>query len=599
MKKYSLALSELRTKPGTTKTIVIVIVCLCALLGSAFTANATVAVIGFAFVALGGLVVFLYQRTVSKQYDQIFEAEQKITELSDCLRAVSNSVELGVWEYHNTQNELVWNEWMYYLHGQSPSAFKPTIDSWLALLPADHRSDIKTALLLCANKGEPFVNCYEFLFDNQPPRYLSIQAEAVLNVEGEPTRIVGTVQDITKQKQYEKELFEQRQQNSLATRAKSQYIASMSHEIRTPMNAILGAAELLDGSELDEQQRNHTALIRSSASGLLNVVNDIIELTKIETNKMHVELFEFDLQEMLQQTLANFKRESERKGLKLELQQDKELPQTVQADEVKIKKVLTKLLSNAIKFTHFGTVTLKVSFLQAKAPEQSHLAFSIIDTGKGMSEHTRLEIFEKFENFDTGRIKKFVGSGLSLHVCNQLVELMRGSLQVRSELDRGSEFILSVPVLAQTEQTCTNMSYTDTEISVDLRSKNILVVDDIESNRLIISHMLADTGANILFAKNGRQALDIYAHKQLDLIVMDILMPELDGIEATKSVRNTASPYSSQNVPIIGLTALETMGDREICMSVGMNAYLSKPVSRIELLTHIKKFVEQSDSVCT
>ena len=365
------------------------------------------------------------------------------------------------------------------------------------------------------------------------------------------------------------ELEHAAQRAEASARAKSEFLAMMSHEIRTPMNGILGMAQLLELTTLDDEQREYVNTIRSSGDALLVLINDILDFSKIEAGKLDLESKSFHLPSLLESTLSLFQPLMRDKGLQLLTQFDTALPQHVKGDSTRLRQVLSNLLSNAIKFTQQGSIRLSVGLLTQDA-DGMQLSFSVQDTGMGIPADRMDRLFQAFSQIDSSTTRRFGGTGLGLAICARLCEAMGGGISVQSQLGQGSNFTFSMRLdHGQAEVQAT--PHTWASLSTLQR---VLVVDDDAINRTLTTVMLKKLGLSADVAQNGFEALSLLAQQAYGLVLMDMQMPGMDGVTATEALRQM--PLAHQPY-IIALTANAFDSDRERCLRAGMNDFLSKP----------------------
>ncbi len=459
--------------------------------------------------------------------------------------------------------------------------------------------------------------------------WVLINASVVFNARGEIARIDALVHDITERKQSEEEIknyrehleqlveqrtwelsrrneelaqeIEERQriQDALelakghaeeASQAKTRFLAAMSHEIRTPMNAILGMSELLMGTDLDSEQQSYVELCRTASQGLMKLLNDILDLSKVEAGKLHLDSLDFDLWEEVRRSVDLIGPAAENKGLALQLRFDDDVPREVRGDPNRLRQVLVNLLDNAIKFTRQGGVNLRV--MQA-GPEHggcSHL-FSVQDTGIGIPRQQLEDIFESFNQGDSSTTREYGGTGLGLSISRWLVTLMGGRLWVESSPGTGSTFFFTADLQRQDagdeagkEPHASGMSTEPSRLPV----MRLLLVEDSEYNVFLIQSYLAKTPVELDVARNGVAGLEKFMAGQYDLVLMDVQMPLMDGLETTRAIRGYETEAGLRPTPIIALTAHALEGDAESCLEAGCDAHLAKPVSKKQLFQALR-----------
>lgn len=399
--------------------------------------------------------------------------------------------------------------------------------------------------------------------------------------DGRPLRITGTHTDITNQKKLEKDLIKSREQAELLAKAKETFLANMSHEMRTPMNAIIGMGNQLTKTKLTDQQNFYLSIINQAAENLLVIINDILDLSKIEAGKLSIEKIGFRPKQVINNAMQVVMHKAEEKGLQLTSSCfDEQISPVLIGDPFRLNQVLLNLLSNAIKFTEKGYVDIICEVKESSNTTQT-IQFKVVDTGIGMEEVFVDRLFDKFSQESDSTTRKYGGTGLGMSICKELIELMKGHIEVSSEKGKGTTVIISISF---DKGTAADISEPVTEIVSNdiLIGKNILVTDDNDMNRLVASTILKNHGASILEATNGEEALNIQNEQEVDLILMDIHMPVLNGLEATQEIRKR-----NTEVPIIALTANTVKGENERCMRAGMNDYIAKPFKEEEFLEKI------------
>jgi signal transduction histidine kinase/DNA-binding response OmpR family regulator len=382
--------------------------------------------------------------------------------------------------------------------------------------------------------------------------------------------LITFLSNITEQKEKEEKAITSKEMAEAANKAKSEFLAVMSHEIRTPLNGVIGFSQILEGMELGEKQKSFVGKIRQSGETLLSTINDILSLSKIEAGKIDLEMRPFDLRRTIETAAELLSPKANDKGVAIEVDCES-LPPSIVGDETRVRQIILNLGGNAVKFTDKGEVSIKATYKDQK------VTVRVRDTGIGISKENQKKLFQPFSQADTSTTRKYGGTGLGLVICRKLAELMGGSIKLESEEEKGSTFTVVFPAKASGALEEKPNVVTEEK---DLLPLNILVAEDDEVNRIVIAEMLKGFGHEIEFAKNGREAVEKAKelHDWADLILMDMRMPEMDGMEATRTIREWEGAEKKHALAIFALTANAMEEDRQKCLAAGMNNYISKPI---------------------
>jgi PAS domain S-box-containing protein len=416
--------------------------------------------------------------------------------------------------------------------------------------------------------------------------WLLVNSFPVLNQSHEITEIVNSFIDITELKILEKQLITAKDQAEAANKAKSNFLANMSHEIRTPLNGIIGFTRLLMKTHLDKNQLEYMSTVNESAVILMEIINDVLDFSKIESGKLELNIEQINLHELVNQVINLFKHQTNLKNIDLILNLDQNVPQYVFADAVRLKQILVNLIGNALKFTSAGKIQLDINELPSSKKNVATIQFSVKDTGIGIKQSNLEKIFNSFVQEDNSTSRKYGGTGLGLAISNQLLGLMHSKLELGSEYGKGSDFFFTINF----KKSSTKKNYSpnlegiahDENLIISDLEPNILIVEDNKINMLLTKILVKNLIPNctIFEASDGRKALRQFMKQKIDLILMDVQMPYKNGYEATVEIRKFKD---SKQIPIIALTAGILVEEKDNCIKFGMNDYISKPVVESEL----------------
>ncbi len=432
---------------------------------------------------------------------------------------------------------------------------------------------------------EPQEKEYMIILEDRKERFIHTTAVPTFDSDGHLSGAVASLHDMTTRKKNQDELIRAKNEAEIANRSKTQFLANMSHEIRTPMNAIVGFSELLEKSDINNQQRNYLQSIRNSSKTLLTLINDILDISKIEAGKVGIEKHEVNITQILKEMYDIFLIKADEKGIELLLEIEEGVPEYLLIDEIRVRQILINLLSNALKFTHKGFVKLHCS-QHKRAGEHIDLHIDVIDSGIGVEENQVDKIFDLFEQQDNQSTREYGGTGLGLSISRKLALMMNGNVYVKTEQEKGSTFSLCLRDIIFNEQQEVKSDTHNLEYIFE--QANILIVDDVAMNRMLLKAFIEDYDFRTCEATNGQEALDRLEIGMPNMILMDLRMPVMDGYEATKRIR---ADKRFKDIPIIAVTASVVFNNNENIHIKGFDGFIEKPVSEEALLEVLSQFL--------
>ena len=524
-------------------------------------------------------------------------------ERRDLAMSVTND---GMFDWDLETDNVFFDRRYYTMAGYQPNEFPGTFNEWAKRVHPDDLARIRERLdrYLEARDSDYDV---EFQFKRKDDTWMWIRGRAKIvdrNTTGVPRRVVGTHTDVTDRKHVEQELLKAKDEAEAGNKAKSEFLANMSHEIRTPMTAILGFSEILQESTNDPGQLDAIATIMKNGDYLVGIINDILDLSKIEAGQLEVEQVQCSPCHVLSEVASLMRVPAKAKNLPLRIEYQGPMPEAICSDPTRLRQILINLVGNAIKFTEIGEIRLVARLLNAKG-NNPKLEFEVVDSGIGMTEDQIAKLFKPFHQADMSTTRKFGGTGLGLTISKRLTEQLGGDITVRSTPQKGSTFTVTIATgsldgvrMRDSSSEAQLSDSTDKKpisSSVSLDCRVLLAEDGIDNQRLI-SLLLQKAGAEVTVAENGKIAHDLALGSQaqtnpFDVILMDMQMPVMDGYETTRKLR--AAGYTG---PIIAATAHAMSTDQAECLTAGCNDYLSKPIQRDQLVSLVAKHASHGAS---
>lgn len=476
--------------------------------------------------------------------------------------------------------------------GVTRQQFRDKAVSWPELVSPQDVGRIRGLLSSVYQSRLPFTADFRVRARDSSLRWVKCIGQPFINLLGEFSGYAGVLFDIDQQKQLEFSLLQSKEAAEAASRAKSEFLANMSHEIRTPLNGIMGMIELAAMKETDREILDDLKVARDCAASLLKIINDVLDYSKMEAGKFLIEKADFELRPMVDGVLQSQLYAARQKGLALSSTISAAVPKYIRGDPDRLGQVVRNLVANAVKFTEAGEISVKVR--EKEAPGGTLLEVVVSDTGIGIAPQDRGKLFQVFSQVDGSYTRKYGGTGLGLAISKQLVDRMGGEIGVASEPGKGSDFYFTLPLeagdasapAAAPTPAAAPAAETGTTAIPAAKPRRILLADDDLVNQTVLRRMLEEKGQRVDVAGNGAEALRRLGERPYDVVLMDIQMPEMDGLEATRRLRAQQGP--NRRAPVIALTAFALQGDKDRFLGMGMDDYLPKPVRMEDLLSHIE-----------
>jgi PAS domain S-box-containing protein len=526
---------------------------------------------------IGGLIM------LSQDITDMVAALERTERSEERLKLALEIAEVHVWEMDYVRKELVKEGAEDTFYDQPKTYADLVTDIYAGIDPRD-RADVQAAWERHEADGTAFFPEYRVARQDGVEVWTTGASKLITDASGKPLRLVGALQNITGRKAQEQALIQAKDEAEAANRAKSAFLATMSHEIRTPLNGVLGMAQAMAADALTSVQRERLEIIRQSGEGLLAILNDLLDLSKIEAGKLVLEATDFDIEDLARGAHATFSAVADNQGLDLQLQITPAARGIYRGDAMRVRQVLNNLLSNALKFTEVGQVKVTIG------RRRGDLCISVADTGIGMTPAQQVQLFQKFEQADASTTRRYGGTGLGLAICRDLASLMGGEISVTSEAGVGTTFIVALPLPRGAQVAASPVKPAPPhQTTTEGRALRVLAAEDNSMNQLVLKTLLSQVGVEPTLVFDGQAAVDAWQAGEWDLILMDVQMPVMDGPTATRLIRKREAAEGRRRTPIVALTANAMDHQIEAYVAAGMDGFVAKPIEAgrlYEALSH-------------
>jgi len=518
---------------------------------------------------------------------QVLVRTESLRESENRLQIAVSAGNIGIWDWDIETDDLIWDESMYHLYGIQKRDFGGAYDAWRSTLHPEDRTLTEGAIKDAIHGIREYMTEFRIIRPDGKTRMINAKSKTFFDLNGKAIRMTGTNVDITEIRETEnklldinEELVKAKEKAEAANAAKSQFMANMSHEIRTPMNGIIGMSELLSMTEMNIEQKSFLNNIEISANNLLGIINDILNISKIEAGKIDIEVEEFEIENMMEDVISMVSYNAHKKYIEMVCDVDRNIPVFLEGDERKIRQVLLNLLSNAVKYTDNGNILASIKIIQ-ETTETIELEFSVSDTGIGIDEGTREKLFQPFIQGDLTYTKKYQGTGLGLAISKRFVELLGGSISYESQEGKGSRFYFRLVL-----NKCKRLGSSISEMDIDYKSLSVLFIDDNALNRAITKKMLESEGTKVYLAEDGYKGIEILKEENdIRLIILDVHMPKFDGFAVAEKIEE----LFGDRFTILMFSSVDIRDNLDKIKDLGIKDFLVKPVRRKELLAKINK----------
>jgi len=541
-----------------------------------------------------GLLVSVDIRDISERKKNEEALKSKTNQLAEA----QQTAHIGSWEWDVLTNKIKWSDELYALFGLNPQEIEASYENYLKYVHPDDKQLVNSIFQQVLKDHQPFQFFYRIIRSDGMGRILEGRGHVYTDGSGKAIKVIGTSLDVTKMKLTEEALVKAKTAAEKANSLKDQFLANMSHEIRTPMNAIIGFTDLLRKKKLGEQELDYVETIKASGNNLLVIINDILDISKIDAGMMVFEEYPMSIKGIFHSLNAMLAQKAKEKKLALKFDFGKDIPPTLLGDPTRLTQILMNLGGNAIKFTEKGNVDVFAKIIEDDK-EKCKIEFTVKDTGIGIAEDKLGQLFNRFQQVEDQIARKYGGTGLGLAIAKKLIELQGGTITVKSEINVGSVFTFMLPFKkAKSGQVVVKENEDGKFNLAELSKLKILLVEDNPLNIKLVLSLFSENGLKTDVAEDGKEAVEKVKNNKYDIVLMDIEMPEMNGYDATKIIRNEIK----SDVVIIAMTAHAMAGEKEKCLKQGMNGYVSKPVDanvlfeKMYSLTRIETFKGESEN---
>ena len=542
--------------------------------------------------------------TVHRESNSRLLAEEALDETRDRLQLAVDAAGLALWDWQLPATQVFLTaRWGELLGDIAADGYWEVPDLRARLHPDDLEALRTLVLALLEGRSQRGVVQHRV---RTADGWLWVETHAMVaehDPKGNPLRLMGTLADISERKRIEHDRVRAQEMAEQASRAKSEFLANISHEVRTPLNAIMGLTRMLTDSPLNTEQTEWLALMDSSAHTLLGLLNDILDLSRIEAGKLDIENLRFDLHQMLEQVTAVYAVLARAKSLSVRFDLSSALPQWVMGDSERLRQVMSNLLSNAVKFTpEGGLIEVRATALAPAGDTQQRLQVQVRDNGVGIAQHLQATIFDAFTQADASTARSHGGSGLGLAICAHLARLMGGDIALQSAPGAGSIFTVTlplreIPTLERSPQSAPAELLELAQAGPRYVGLVVLLAEDHPVNELMMRQLLLRLGCTVRVARGGVHAVAQWEQGGIDMVLMDVQMPGMSGLQATQEIRDIEARRKMPRTPIVAVTANAMPGDREACLAAGMDGYTAKPVSPQALIEEMDRVLKVNEPV--